>query len=47
MGNLMKKALKEYKKQNDCLPELIVFFRDGVGESQISLIMEIEIPGIK
>jgi len=33
MGKLMKKALKAYQKENDCLPELIIFFRDGVGES--------------
>lgn len=33
MGNLFKKALKEYKKQNQELPELIIYYRDGVGES--------------
>ena len=33
MGKLMKKALAAYKKENGCLPELIIFFRDGVGES--------------
>lgn len=33
MGKLMKKALKEYKKINSKLPELIIFYRDGVGES--------------
>jgi hypothetical protein len=33
MGTLMKKALKAYKAKNGCLPQLIMFFRDGVGES--------------
>jgi len=33
MGNLFKKALKEYKKVNGELPELIIYYRDGVGES--------------
>lgn len=47
MGKLMKQALKAYKSENDCLPELIIFFRDGVGESQIPLILNIEIPEIK
>jgi hypothetical protein len=47
IGKLMEKALKEYKYVNKCLPELIVFYRDGVGESQIQLIMDIEIPEIK
>jgi len=33
IGKLMKKALKEYKRINKCLPEMIIFYRDGVGES--------------
>jgi hypothetical protein len=33
MGKLFKRALKEYKKVNEELPELIVYYRDGVGES--------------
>jgi len=33
MGKLMKKALQAFKKENGALPELIIFFRDGVGES--------------
>ena len=33
IGKLMEKALKEYQKVNGCLPELIIFYRDGVGES--------------
>ena len=46
IGGLMERALKEYKKVNKQLPEMIIFYRDGVGESQIPLIMEIEIPEI-
>jgi len=33
MGTLMRKALKAYKAKNGELPQLIMFFRDGVGES--------------
>lgn len=34
IGKLMYRALKEYKRENEGkLPELIVFYRDGVGES--------------
>lgn len=44
----MYRALKEFKRNNDGhLPELIVFYRDGVGESQIPLLVNIEIPEIK
>ena len=44
IAKLVEKALKEYKRVNEVLPEMIIFYRDGVGESQIELIMEIEIP---
>merc|ERR1712072_920675 len=48
IGKLMYQALKEYKRQNDDkLPDLIIFYRDGVGESQIPLLINIEIPEIK
>merc|ERR1712110_390143 len=48
IGKLMYRALKEYKKINDgALPELIIFYRDGVGESQVPLLINIEIPEIK
>lgn len=48
IGKLMYRALKEYKRINDGkLPELIVFYRDGVGESQIPLLINIEIPEIR
>merc|ERR1712060_477353 len=47
MGSLMKNALEEYESVNDRLPELIVFYRDGVGESQTNFIMDKELPDIR
>lgn len=32
IGNLMKEGIDEYFKFNKYLPELIVFYRDGVSE---------------
>jgi len=46
MGNLMRNCLEEYKQVNGKLPELIVFYRDGVGESQTNFIMDKELPDI-
>jgi aubergine-like protein len=46
MEKLMKRSLLEYQKENKCLPEMIIFYRDGVGESQFDLVMQHEIPSI-
>jgi len=47
MGDLMRNALEEYQSVNKRLPEMIVFYRDGVGESQTALIMDVELPAIQ
>merc|ERR1712151_562928 len=43
MGN----ALDAYKEHNGRFPEMVVFYRDGVGESQTNFITETEIPAIQ
>ena len=40
-------AIKEYLKVNKYLPELIILYRDGVGESQIIDVFNIEVEAIK
>lgn len=39
-------SLKAYHEVNGCLPERIVFYRDGVGDGQLSAVVETEIPQI-
>jgi aubergine-like protein len=46
MGELVGNALDAYKDQNGRFPEMIVFYRDGVGESQTNFITDTEIPAI-
>lgn len=40
-------ALREYKIHNNCLPERIVIYRDGVGEGQIPYVKDTEIKAVK
>ncbi|CAF1161007.1 unnamed protein product [Adineta ricciae] len=39
----MADALREYHRNNDCLPEKIVIYRDGVGDGQLSVVAEHEL----
>lgn len=39
----MKKALDIYKEESGCLPEKILFYRDGVGEGQIQHVKKQEV----
>ena len=47
IGGLVADSIKKYRKMSKALPELIIFYRDGVGESQYQDVMRIEIPAIK
>lgn len=39
----MVKALKQYQSEHSCLPDRIMFYRDGVGEGQTSYVFEHEL----
>lgn len=41
------KALREYRRMHQTLPQKIIFYRDGVGEGQIGYVFEHEIKQIK
>ena len=43
----MKKVLLTYKKENGCLPERILFYRDGVGDGQIEYVNAQEVSSIE
>ena len=43
----MTKAMNQFKKLNGVWPQRIIFYRDGVGEGQISGICAPEIEAIK
>ncbi|GBO07118.1 Piwi-like protein 1 [Araneus ventricosus] len=40
-------ALKKYKEKNNCFPDLILYYRDGVGDGQIPYVMEWEVKPCK
>ena len=40
-------ALRYYNEINDDLPERIIIFRDGVGDGQLSAVVEHEVPQLK
>ncbi len=42
----MRKALEAYSKQQGGLPNKILIYRDGVGESQIQMVLEEEVDAI-
>lgn len=42
----MNDALKEYYRNNNCLPQKIVLYRDGVSDGQLAVVAEHELPQI-
>ena len=38
------KSLESYHNNNDCLPERIIVYRDGVGDGRFNMVLEHEIP---
>lgn len=51
LSNYMKfniaKAVEQFFEINQCLPERILFFRDGVGDGQLAYVNEVEVTAIK
>ncbi|CAD8158161.1 unnamed protein product [Paramecium octaurelia] len=47
VGQLLNLSLQQYQKQNKQYPDTIVIFRDGVGNSQINDLIEIELNTMK
>ena len=37
-------ALKNFHKENGCLPEKIMVYRDGVGDGQVAAVYAHEVP---
>lgn len=44
LKDLMTRALLNFKAMNGCFPERVVFYRDGVGASQLKSVAQIEVP---
>lgn len=40
-------ALKKYQEENNCLPEKIIIYRDGVSEGQLSVVSDHEVVQLK
>ncbi|GIY92309.1 piwi-like protein Siwi [Caerostris extrusa] len=40
-------ALKKYKQENKCIPDLILYYRDGVGDGQIAYVLDWEVKHCK
>ncbi|KAF7879476.1 hypothetical protein EAF04_000672 [Stromatinia cepivora] len=47
LGDMIGERLKKYRSVNGALPEHILFYRDGVSESQYGMVVTDEIPLIK
>eukprot|EP01018_Ginkgo_biloba_P029294 Gb_21789 [translate_table: standard] len=47
LGEMSKELLKEYLKVNRQLPQKIIFFRDGVSESQFYMVLHKELQSLK
>jgi len=45
--NFSTAALKKYSEINGDLPERIIIYRDGVGDGQLRLVVEHEVPQLK
>ena len=46
ISELIKEGIQQYQKTNNCLPSLIVFYRDGVGQGQIEDVRYFEVKNI-
>lgn len=44
---MLKELLKRYESRNNAIPECIIYWRDGISESQIEAFRNSEIRGIK
>ncbi|CAD8058103.1 unnamed protein product [Paramecium primaurelia] len=47
VGQLLNQSLQQYQKSNKYYPDTIIIFRDGVGNSQIDDLIEIELKSMK
>ncbi|MCJ1286708.1 hypothetical protein MMC26_006054 [Xylographa opegraphella] len=44
---MLSELLKRYKRRNDILPEAVIYWRDGISESQVPEFMEKEVTDLK
>ena len=44
--NLFAECLKQFYRVNDGLPARIIIYRDGVGDGQLNMVREYELPQI-
>lgn len=47
MKKMTKHILNSYRKRNDCFPERIIFFRDGVSQGQFQTVLQSELTSIQ
>jgi eukaryotic translation initiation factor 2C len=47
MEAMVVERLRLYKKRNEALPERIIFYRNGVSESQFDCVLQHELPQIQ
>ena len=43
LANCLKNALGVFEKNNKCLPEHIILYRDGVGDSMRKKVVKVEV----
>ncbi|KAI9194551.1 hypothetical protein LWI28_007042 [Acer negundo] len=46
-GGMIMELFEAFEKSNGCLPERIIFYRDGVGEDQFNQVLEDEVGNIR
>jgi hypothetical protein len=44
LEEIMLEAVSEFKKKNSVHPHRIIIYRDGVGDSQKSIVLNYEVP---
>ena len=44
LEGIMEEALTEFKKKNGVYPEHLIMYRDGVGDSQQTVVLQYEVP---